>query len=102
MKQTFLKRAFLNPLSTLANAYIQGNVADSENGKVNHNGNMLLIADCHRVTEFEFYLGSKKHRRQALAKANLLIQFLTAYRDALKREIDLIEAYRPPKRNKQS
>ena len=100
MKQTFLKRAFLNPVSTLANAYIQGNVADSQNGAMNHLGNMLIIADCHRITEFEFYLGSKKHRRQSLAKADLLIQFLTAYRDALKREADLIEAYRKPNRNK--
>ena len=100
MKQTFLKRAFLNPVSTLASAYIQGNVADSQDGAMNHLGNILIIADCHRVTEFEFYLGSKKHRRQSLAKANLLIQFLTAYRDALKREVDLIEAYRKPNRNK--
>jgi len=102
MKQTFCKRTFLNPVSTLAMSYIHGNVADSQNGAMNHLGNMLIIADCHHVTEFEFYLGSKKHRRQSLAKANLLIQFLTAYRDALKREADLIEAYRPPAPNKKS
>ena len=97
MNHTFLKRTFLNPISTLSTSYIHANVADSQNGAMNHLGNMLIIADCHRAVEFEFYLGSKKHRRQSLAKANLLIQFLTAYRDALKREADLIEAYRKPK-----
>jgi hypothetical protein len=91
MKQTFLRRSFLNPISTLATSYIQGNVADSQNGQVNHNGNMLIIADCNRIVEFEFYLGTRRHRRQSLAKANLLIQFLTAYRDALAKESALIE-----------
>ena len=91
MKQAFLKRTFLNPVSTLSTSYIQGNVADSQNGEVNHNGNMLIIADCNRITEFEFYLGTKQSRRRSLAKINLLIAFLTGFRDALAKEIALIE-----------
>lgn len=91
MKQTFLKRTFLNPVSTLSTSYIQANVADSKNGEVNHLGNMLIIADCNRTIEFEFYLGTKQHRRRSLAKINLLIDFLTAFRDALIKESELIE-----------
>ena len=91
MKQSFLKRTFLNPASTLSTSYIQANVADSHNGEVTHNGNMLIIADCNRTVEFEFYLGTKRHRRQSLAKINLLIDILTRFRDALIKESNLIE-----------
>jgi hypothetical protein len=66
-------------------------VADSQDGAVNHLGNMLIIADCHHIVEFEFYLGDKTRRRQSLAKANLLIDHLTSFRDALEKEIELIE-----------
>ena len=97
MKQTFLKRAFLNSVSTLSTSYIQGNVADSHNGQVNHAGNMLIIADCHRSVEFEFYLGNRRARRLSLAKINLLIQFLTAFRDALAKESKLIDNYKKRK-----
>jgi hypothetical protein len=91
MKQAFLKRTFLNPISTLSTSYIQANVADSQNGTVAHLGNMLIIADCHRIVEFEFYLGTRQHRRRSLAKINLLIAFLTGFRDALVKEIAAIE-----------
>ncbi len=94
MKQAFLKRTFLNPVSSLATSYIQGNVADSENGEVKHSGNMLIIADCERVTEFEFYLGNRQARRRSLAKINLLIAFLTGFRDALVKEIEKIENFK--------
>jgi hypothetical protein len=61
---------------------------------VSYGGNMLIIADCHRVVEFEFHLGTTKHRRQSLAKINLLIDVLTRFRDALRAEADLIEKHR--------
>jgi hypothetical protein len=94
MKQAFLKRTFLNPVSTLSTSYIQANVADSQEGAVNHLGNMLIIADCHRIVEFEFYLGTRMHRRLSLAKLNHLIDTLTRFRDALKREADLIDKFK--------
>jgi len=94
MKQAFLKRTFLNPISTLSTSYIQANVADSQNGEVSHLGNMLIIADCHRIVEFEFYLGTRMHRRLSVAKLNHLIDTLTRFRDALKREADLIDKFK--------
>lgn len=97
MKHTFCERAFLNPVSTLTTSYIFSFVADSQNGAVNHLGNMLIIGDCHRVVEFEFYLGDKTRRRQSLAKANLLIDHLTRFRDALAKEIELIENFKRAK-----
>ena len=94
MKYTFLKRTFLNPISTLSTSYIHAHVEDSHNGAVNHGGNMLVIADCHRVVEFEFYLGTRMHRRLSVAKLNHLIDTLMSFRDALVKEIELIENFK--------
>jgi hypothetical protein len=52
---------------------------------------MLTLADCRRRIQLEFFLGTRRERRLSLAKINLLIKVLTAFRDALLREIDLIE-----------
>jgi hypothetical protein len=94
MKQAFLKRTFLNPVSTLSTSYIQANVADSQDGAVSHLGNMLIIADCHHIAEFEFYLGTRMHRRISLAKLNHLIDTLTGFRAALVKEIELIDNFK--------
>jgi hypothetical protein len=97
MRFTFRKRTFLNPISTLSTSYIHAHVEDSQNGAVKHGGNMLVIADCHRVVEFEFYLGTRMHRRLSLAKLNHLIDTLTAFRDALAKESELIENFKKSK-----
>jgi hypothetical protein len=52
---------------------------------------MVIIADCKRAIHFEFFLGSRKARRLSLAKINLLVDVLTQFRDALAKEIALIE-----------
>ena len=52
---------------------------------------MVLIADCKRVVQLEFFLGSKRDRRISLAKIDLLIDVLTQFRRALAKEISLIE-----------
>ena len=52
---------------------------------------MLTIADCRRRIQLEFFLGTKRTRRNSLRKINLLIDILTAFRDALVKEIALIE-----------
>jgi hypothetical protein len=72
-------------------------VADSQDGKANHLGNMLIIADCHRIVEFEFYLGTRMHRRLSIAKLNHFIDTLTGFRAALEKEIELIEKFKKSK-----
>ena len=88
---TFRKRTFLNPASTDHTSYIHAVVESSSDGDYRWGTNMLTIADCRRRIELEFFLGSKRNRRLSLAKINLLIKILTAFRDALAKEISLIE-----------
>ena len=52
---------------------------------------MLTLADCRRRIQCEFFLGTKQARRNSLRKINLLINLLVRFRDALQKEIDLIE-----------
>ena len=54
---------------------------------------MLTIADCQRRIELEFFLGSSEARSVTLAKINRLIKILTAFRNQLQIEVDLIDAY---------
>ena len=90
---SFRKRAFLNSAATLSTSYIQAVIDSSRNGEHPWGTNMLTIADCHRKIELEFFLGDKTKRRQSLTKINLLINILTSFRDALAKEIELIETY---------
>jgi hypothetical protein len=88
---SFRKRTFLNPVSTDSTSYVHAFVESTLNGKNKWGGNLLIIADCHKRIEFEFCLGNRQHRRRSLAKINLLVKVLTAFRDALAKEISLIE-----------
>ncbi|HYV12174.1 MAG TPA: hypothetical protein VE980_14845 [Pyrinomonadaceae bacterium] len=84
----FSKRAFLNPASTHLTSYIQAYVQTGDKW----GDNTVLIADCKRVVQLEFLLGTKRHRRLSLAKIDLLIKILTQFRTALAEEIQSIEA----------
>ena len=83
----FSKRAFLNPASTHLTSYIQAYVQTGDKW----GDNTVLIADCKRVIQLEFLLGSKRHRRLSLAKIDLLIDILTQFRAALAKEIQTLE-----------
>ncbi len=87
----FSKRAFLNPASTHLTSYIQAYVQTGREGPDKWGDNVVLIADCKRVVELEFLLGTKRHRRISLAKIDLLIDVLTQFRAALAKEIKAIE-----------
>ena len=87
----FSKRAFLNPASTHLPSYIQAYVQTGQDGPDQWGDNMVLIADCKRVVQLEFFLGTKRYRRISLAKIDLLIDVLTQFRAALVREISSIE-----------
>ena len=88
---TLRKRSFLNPASTGYTSYIFAEVESSDGGAYKWGNYLLTIADCKRVIKLEFFLGTKQGRRIALRKINLLIDVLTRFRDALAREIALIE-----------
>jgi hypothetical protein len=87
----FRKRAFLNPASTITTSHILVHVESSREGEYPWGSNMVVIADCKRRVELEFFLGTRTARPHALKKINLLIKILTAFRDALAREIALID-----------
>src|SRR5262245_25142433 len=92
----FAKRAFLNPASTHLTSYIHAHVQTGDKWA----DNTVLIADCKRVVQLEFFLGTKRHRRLSLAKIDLLIKILTQFRAALAKEIQSIEATNKHKRTK--
>ena len=87
----FSKRAFLNPASTHQASYIQAHIQTGHEGPDQWGDNRVIIADCNRVVQLEFFLGSKRHRRISLAKIDLLIKILTQFRAALAKEINSIE-----------
>jgi len=88
---TFRKRSFLNPASTGHTSYILAEVEASQDGAYKWGNYLLTIADCKHRIKLEFFLGTKQARRIALRKINLLIDVLTRFRDALQKEIALIE-----------
>ena len=90
---TYRKRAFLNPASADHDSYIHAVVESTSKGRDRWGTNTLIIADCYRRIRLEFFLGTKRDRRRSLAKINLLIDTLIRFRDALKREADLIDHY---------
>ena len=87
----FSRRAFLNPASTHLTSYIQAHVQTGPEGPDQWGDNMVILADCKRTVQLEFFLGSKRDRRISLAKIDLLIEVLTQFRTALAKEIRSIE-----------
>jgi hypothetical protein len=88
---SFRKRVFLNPISTGQTSYILAEVESSRSGEYKWGHCMLTLADCRHRIQLEFFLGTKQARRISLKKINLLIDVLTRFRDALQKEITLIE-----------
>ena len=88
---TFRKRSFLSPTSTGQTSYILAEAESSQNGEYKWGTYMLTLADCRRRIQLEFFLGTTRTRRISLAKINLLIDVLTQFRNALIKEIALIE-----------
>lgn len=102
---TFRKRSFLNPASTGYTSFILAEVESSHEGAYKWGNYLLTLADCKRVIQLEFFLGTKQARRIGLRKINLLIDVLSRFRDALQKEIALIEKgerSRQPSRKKKA
>ena len=90
---TYRKRLFLNPVSTGHTSYVLAEVESSLSGEYRLGHYMLTLADCRRSVEFEFFLGNARSRRQSLAKVDRLLRVLTGFREALVREVGLIDAF---------
>ena len=88
---TFRKRLFLNPISTSHTSYIYCEAESSRDGEYRSGNYLLVIADCRRIVRLEFLLSTKQYRRMSLKKLDLLIDVLTKFREALQKEIALIE-----------
>ena len=88
---TFRKRFFLNPISTSHTSYIYAEAESSRDGEYVAGNYLITLADCRRIVRLEFLLSTKQYRRLSIRKINLLIDALTGFRDALEREIALIE-----------
>jgi hypothetical protein len=88
---SFRKRSFLNPVSTDQTSYVHAVVESSRDGEYPWGTNMLTIADCRRSVQLEFFLGTRRSRKLSLQKIDLLINVLTAFRNALAREIAAVE-----------
>ena len=87
----FRKRFFLDSIATSHTSHILAEVESSQNGEYQWGHYMLTLADCRRRIQWEFFLGTKQARRNSVRKINLLINLLVRFRDALQKEIDLIE-----------
>jgi hypothetical protein len=68
---SFRKRVFLNPISTGHTSYILAEAESSREGGYRWGNYMLIIADCRRRIELEFFLGTAQARRLSLAKIDL-------------------------------
>ena len=89
---TFIRREFLNlaPSQIEHTSYVLCHVENSDSGRQAHGSNMLHVADCYRVTSFDFYLGNAEARDASIAKLNLLLEILGEFREALLNEAYLI------------
>jgi len=97
MAFTFRKRAFLNSITTGHTSYIVAEVESSADGAYRFGNYLLTIADCKRIIRLEFPIGSRRARRESLAKINLLHNTITSFRDALIKEIELAENFKENK-----
>lgn len=87
----YLKRVFLNPIKDGAPSFIQAVADDSDEGTYLLGNYLLIIADCEHRIMLKFHVASPRSRKKARAKIDRLAQVVNDFRDALIREIELIE-----------
>ena len=87
----YYKRAFLAHAASNVNSYIIAEVESSDEGTYPLGVYMLTIADCNKQIELEFSLESTRARRRSLARAELLAELITGFRDNLQEEAKRIE-----------
>lgn len=90
MAFTFHRRTFLNADPSTHTSYVLAEVESSQWGT-----NLLIIADCKRCVQLEFFLGNAEGREQGLAKIDLLLDVLNDFRQALQDEATSIGKQEP-------
>lgn len=94
----YAKRIFLNPISEGAPAFIQAVADSSDNGSYLLGNYLLIVADCDRRITLEFPVGNPRSRKKSRAKIQRFADVVNGFRDALFREIELIEKAQKAKR----
>jgi hypothetical protein len=69
-------------------------VESSNEGQYSCGHYMITFADCRRQIQLEFPLANSRDRRNSLAKIDLLLEVLSAFRTALQKEAQLISDVR--------
>ena len=87
----YLKRVFLNPISEGAPSFIQAVADDSDEGTYILGNYLLIIADCEGRIMLKFHVANPRSRKVARAKIDKLAQVVNDFRDALIKEMELIE-----------
>lgn len=98
-RRPYAKRVFLNPISDGAPAFIQAVADSSDQGKYVLGNYLLIVADCDRRIMLEFSLGNARARKKSRAKIQRFVNVVTGFRDALIREIELIDKVEKSKRS---
>lgn len=83
------QREFLNIYPTWR-AYIMATVEDTSG----HNGCYFELASCHDEIELHFSLATPEDRENSLHKANKLAEVVNAFRDAIEKEVAIINERR--------
>ena len=60
MSMAFRIRRFLNPVSTGTNSHILAEIESSKDGANRWTTNLIVLADCKRSIQLEFFLGTKR------------------------------------------
>ena len=89
----YRKRTFLASVSTGHTSYILTEVESSRGGEYKWGHYMVTIADCRRRIQLEFFLGTRRARRESLRKLDLLLNVLNSFRKVLLAEAQLITEY---------
>jgi hypothetical protein len=87
----YRKRTFLAPISSGSRSFVWAEVESSDGGTYTLGNYVLVLADCKRQVQLEFSLSSVHSRKESLAKADLLLEVLTDFRQGLHEEAALIE-----------
>jgi hypothetical protein len=88
----YCKRLFLNPIAEGAPSFIQAIADSSDDGGYALGNYVLIIADCHHRTFFEFPLTSPHSRKLSLAKIDRIAKVVNGFREAVYAEAKLIQA----------